>query len=578
MANDLPNPAADVALAKQALATRQLPHAAHHLGAALLADPHHPDWLALLDEVLDAADDPLRLCPIPTDEPLWLGDGVVRVRALARMGRHVEALALLLQLSVVRPEVPLLAWAKDWLADAKVRIEASDYAGFLGGWARRFGGTVVPDGPIRRQLAQALPVAARALADYPEDPQILVLAAALSRKAGLPEGQELARRAFAVQPGWNTAVAMAMAHRAEGDLDGAIRWYERALEFDTDDLSARLDLGDLLCEAERWPEGLRRYAEVLAVTPDHPWALPSHCYYRVVSGDEGGRLLLESFARQHPDNTHARRLVDEMSPYCGWLPQLGDSLLQLSAELDERLRRDPPTPNTVISVEVSFIEAASAWLCATRLCASHGAKLQIEVHEVQSPDPRQPAREVALRLYDFVGDEPRPIPAAPEPETQAALDAIAESRFDATSWSQLASGLAEALGPACRDHLLGAMVHPSAPPPNCPPWAWMRRTQIAAALVLGHLPGGRADLVDLLFGPTDWSVDASIVALGQLAVEDPAFSPEVDELFFERMRTLPKEGYCCWQLPLWCAWLRLPTLSDDSRQALEQNRAEWLQS
>jgi len=572
------SPAEEVALARKALAERQLAHAAHHLGAALLGDPHHPDWLALLDEVLDAADDPLQLCPIPSDEPLWLGDGVVRVRALGRLGRRTEALALMLQLSVVRPEVPLLGWAKEWLDDKTVRVDASDYAGFLGGWARRFGGTVIPEGAIRRQLGQALPVAARALADFPDDPQILVLAAALSRKAGLAEGPALARRAFAVQPGWNTAVSMAMAHRADGDLDGAIAWYERALEFDPEDLSARLDLGDLQCEAERWQAGLARYAEVLAVVPDHPWALPSHAYYRVLSGDEGGRLPLEAFARLHPDNTHARRLVDEMTPYCGWLPQLGDSLVQLTAELDDRLTKEPPREGAIITVEVSFAEAASAWLSAVRLCASHGAKLLIETREIQHPDPRQPARETTLKLYDFLGDEPRPLPEPPDPETLATLDAISESRFDATKWSQLAAALAAALGPGCRQHLLGAMVSPSSPPPNCPPWAWLRRTQIAAALVLGHLPGGRADLVDLLFGPTDWSVDAAIVALAQLAVEDPAFSPEVDELFFERMGTLPKEGYCCWQLPLWCAWLRLPSLSEDSRIALEKNRAEWLES
>jgi hypothetical protein len=121
------------------------------------------------------------------------------------------------------------------------------------------------------------------------------------------------------------------------------------------------------------------------------------------------------------------------------------------------------------------------------------------------------------------------------------------------------------------------MVYPPRPPgSNWRVLPWVQRAQIACALVTAHLDSGwsgstrQQALYALLYGPTDWSTGAAMVALGVLARQDPAIRGEVVQAFTWMQSQVPKEGFCCWELPLVMTWLTLPDLDDVTRKRLEQ--------
>src|SRR5687767_3512654 len=89
-----------------AYAAGDLRHAALHLGNALCSEPDQPEWLAMLDRMIDHAPDPLALAPF--DGEGTYVDAALRGYVLERMGRLDEALEFLLGAAEARPDVPFL--------------------------------------------------------------------------------------------------------------------------------------------------------------------------------------------------------------------------------------------------------------------------------------------------------------------------------------------------------------------------------------------------------------------------------------------------------------------------------------
>jgi hypothetical protein len=107
------SPDEEADLAETALAAGQYDVALHHVAGAISADPLRPRFLELCDRLFDAMPDAIAGTE-PGDRP-WFGNVAVHARALARDGRHTEAVHLLLQIVSARPDVPYLAWAIQWL-------------------------------------------------------------------------------------------------------------------------------------------------------------------------------------------------------------------------------------------------------------------------------------------------------------------------------------------------------------------------------------------------------------------------------------------------------------------------------
>jgi hypothetical protein len=113
------------------------------------------------------------------------------------------------------------------------------------------------------------------------------------------------------------------------------------------------------------------------------------------------------------------------------------------------------------------------------------------------------------------------------------------------------------------------LVHPSLPPEGIMSWNWAYRLQFAACFTIAHLDRGwkktlrQRILLSLLRGPMDWITDAAALALSQVYLECPESRAEIKEALRVQIRHLPSEGYCCYEQPLYTAYLRIPDLDAD---------------
>jgi hypothetical protein len=113
------SPEQDAAIAESALWEGDLPHAAFHIGCALASDPARAEWRTLLERILATADDPLDI--VPDEDGMYFATAAVRAYALASLGRHAEAIPLLIGIAVAKPEVPYLSeWGLAWLDEPGV--------------------------------------------------------------------------------------------------------------------------------------------------------------------------------------------------------------------------------------------------------------------------------------------------------------------------------------------------------------------------------------------------------------------------------------------------------------------------
>ena len=100
--------------------------------------------------------------------------------------------------------------------------------------------------------------------------------------------------------------------------------------------------------------------------------------------------------------------------------------------------------------------------------------------------------------------------------------------------------------------------------------------QVAAALIIAHSDPNwspsslrHKTLRSLVFGPTDWSVSAAIIALGVVATETPAIRSEIIRWFQQLRSQIPKEGFTCYEYPLVSTWLAIGGHDADAQTDLE---------
>lgn len=116
-----PSPDEEASRARDAADAGDLGTALHHIAGALSADPLRPRFLEIADELFEVLPDAIA-ATAPGERP-WFGDVALHARALARDGRHTEALHLLLQIAATRPDVPYLTWALEWLSAPATAVD-----------------------------------------------------------------------------------------------------------------------------------------------------------------------------------------------------------------------------------------------------------------------------------------------------------------------------------------------------------------------------------------------------------------------------------------------------------------------
>jgi tetratricopeptide (TPR) repeat protein len=561
--------------AKNALAKGDGEGASVFLGGALAEDPAQPEALFLLDGLFSRLDDPLSLGLPDEDGGLSIGEALVRVQALARVGRVADALVLLVSVGSGNEALergrPYLAWTAPLVASAPPDALTDEaLSTVLSAWSSHFPGLVV------RESAQAHLVFAEpllALAEASKAPALWLLAAGLLRKsAQFSRARALAQRAYDDDASWGPAVSLAMIHRAEDDAEGAIRFYRAAIDKRPDDLVTRLDLADLHAELNQFGEARALYEAVLTASPGHPWAEPSALFARVEMGEAGARAALTAFAQAHPENDRAAALETMATPFLGWLPEPVAPLIQAGKQLAHKWHEAPPKEETPVSVALETQPSPSDVWAFYMLLVRHRIATPPSLtvrHPPEAPWAPDPLPRLRLWRGTPLGPEPG-LAQAPE-EIVEAVGTIARQRFELPAWGAFADVVVEHITPLGLADALSLMVRPPPVPDGVPPWTWLSRVQIAAALVAVRLPGGRQALFDVLWGPDDGTVEAAAVALAESARRDDEARLPVSDALYKRLNESAADSPL--RFPLVCAWLLVPGLPEEVRSVLAEYRA-----
>jgi tetratricopeptide (TPR) repeat protein len=573
-------------LAGEASARADWGHALAHLGWVLEDDPTHPQARALLDRVLRAARDPLGLVSVPRAGEIPFQIAAIRAYIHAWRSQLDQAVSIMAQIYRAVPGLPYLPWLVEWLSPkSALTVEVNAMSALVTALLGKFETGDVEEHDTIERLVPAL---ARYAIDHPQaaSTHCIVVILRLMRTLGkVDEAFAIAERAYETSPNHCTAIALAMAHKARGNKEAAVAALRDALKYEPEEIEVRLDIGDILCSTGQVEEGLAAYQEVLAREPRHPWALPFYLYHKALLEPDGPwQRQLEELAAESPDNTQAQDLSSRLQPYRMFLPEPSDATINLLRQAAERQLdvRD-------FSLNLSALESPSARLAFElyQIERFGKASLTVSIDEIQQPDPRVPHRPTEFVLWRYEGTEPRP---AVKPSSCAVADAVsklAARPYRADAWSQLAHTIAAKLGAKCTGDLLGTMVHL---PKRVEPftiWVWIQRVQVAAAFIIAHLDGGwegsvcKQTLFSLASGPMDWTVEAAIVALAQVAHEEPAAAQDVAALYLDLLDSLPRPGgvpylnallHCSRHLP--AAPEELRTRTDLLREALSWDSAE----
>ncbi len=582
-------PEQDVALARQAFATGDLKHALHHVGCALATNPMHPEWMQLLNSIIGASPDPLKLTEIGGDTSFI--DAANRAYALAWMRRWDEALDLVTDVAEIRPDIPYMLWCEWWLSQPGVLQSMtmdSVMSGIVVDILKITSSCPAPtpaDDPRMPTLQSSERILGGIRQTHGRESMVWFGSSMLARRLGKhDDAQGFASHAYKIEPSWKTAIGVANALRDVKRIDDAAQWFKKAIEHDKSDVSAHLDMGDMYLDAERYDDAMREYGNAEKKKPDHPWAMASMSYIRWKQNhDHASRLALLRMTEDEPPNRRARELCDRLDPprlYVNRLPHPADASSNALDDIFHQMFENPAQHHgSTVKLEMSHVESpsvvASFWLQMEMWGPQVGFDYQVRT--IQTPDPRQPKTQVPFALWNWEGTQPRPNVPRPSGNVVTAIHQLASEPFSLEMWTPIAERIAGQLGPGAVRDLLATMVYPPRPPgSNWRVLPWVQRAQIACALVIAHLDSGwhgstrQQALYALLYGPTDWTTGAAMVALGVLARKDPAIRGEVVQAFTWMQSQVPKEGFCCWELPLVTTWLSFPDLDDVTRKRLEQ--------
>jgi tetratricopeptide (TPR) repeat protein len=594
MSHSHPTPEQDLALARASLASGDLHHAASHLAAALASNPLNPEFLVTAEALLRAApENAAEVLPL-RNNAAWFGDVALHAWLLARTGNVTPAMCLLLQVAAVKPEVPYLAWAREWLAspDSVRGVEPMLLAEATLQLMQQV------DLSAQASLSAAVrEVLARVRAVHADSSPLMMVSARLARDTGrIQESLDIALAYERAHPDGLAAMMAGGAYRRLGDVPAALAAYRRALERDPENLPVWLDIGDMLWEHGRPKEALEAYSNMLAHEPEHPWALPSVLLLRAeIAGD---RALLRDFLRYsqaHPDNPRALQLHERMlafvsaletegEPWVDFLPEPTEATLSVLLQIEEAVAENgkEDLPST-LEVTLSCPEAPSALLSARLELASlvEGVGLGFTVQHIPKPDPRVPwgqAQGVLARLgfgktrpvlWRYNGTDASPAVGPPPAEVAERLGALAAKPFQMKVWREEAASLARELARVEPLTLAAVMVHPPPRPKGVRAWSWLTAVQMAAALVLAETNAGRTLLVDLLHGPVDWVGGAAAIALTEHALAHPTETVATLKELLALLERRPSTGAWCLEYPLAVAMPRLPGLPPDLGRTLK---------
>jgi len=564
-------------IARNALQSGDFKRSVYHLGLALASDPARDEWLALLDQWI-AVVGPRALDLVPLNDEQYFATlqasqrlmsmgntpthrmevtpvvgknyhAKVAVHAyiLASQGRIKEAVALLLQLFQVKPEIPYVLWLSRWqdqpgFADA---LEPEQVVPIAAQLMKKYPGAYVFSERGRAEMSHYLPLLRETLTALSDEQTsesffsiALVYAMALRKAGSFEEAARIARALPATS--YQALVALAMAEGALGNLDASIAAYQQALTLQPNDVAVRNDLGTLLLTQGKLVEALAFYEESTQLDPSDPYqdafAHIAYLKYLQAPPSEAWLERLKTLAQRQ--GMASRLLYFLQAPYIGKLPFPGEALINLMCNIKAKSAAGELKlkAGSTIDIGLSSIEAPSARLAARLMLDARGVSFRLGVAEALSPDPRQPLRPVEYQLWRYEGMDPTPAVPPPDPAITGSIAALAQTPYALDRWHAPARALGQRLGQTALMSLLGVMVYPPATPAGWDEWDWVISIQLASALTIASIDAGwegsrrKAALNSLIYGPMDWSGAAALIAMAALARQDRRVNIEFDRI------------------------------------------------
>ncbi|PZG23621.1 hypothetical protein C1I95_03140 [Micromonospora craterilacus] len=319
----------ELALARRALDSGDLAHAADHVAGALARAPTLPEVHETLAHLAAASGDG-GLDLFPLQHHTFVGAVVARAHLLAAAGRPAEGLDLLVAATA---NAPGANWAGvPWVTspDLAERIGPDRAARVLMQVCAAAPDPVPP--ADRAPLAAYLTLARNAVTVHPEHSLLLGTASALARRVGEATlAVRWASRSVRAAPSKMGEVWLGYALRSAGRTREALAALRRAVDHDPDDLAVYADIAGTLADHGRIEEALSWMERALARNPSFDCAVHTAHRLRFLRDGEVRHLVaLADFVRDHPVDSHEHGDLAECCRGRPWLGQLtpapGDAL------------------------------------------------------------------------------------------------------------------------------------------------------------------------------------------------------------------------------------------------------------
>ncbi len=549
-------PEQDEALAEILLGDGALEHAAFHAACALVESPDDPRRLSLFDAIAALSDEPGTL--LPPREGNYVGLVAGRARILALGGQYGRALDMLLEVLRANPGSAYLSWARQWAVAPSLGDQPVPWAA-LGGLLATLCGPLVGRARLwpseQRALEHFAPLM-EALTDHIErcdEPVAAIMLGGFWRRLRKPALAlacvELALEGDTGAMGYS---ALGLALRAANQPEAAAKAFATASLLAPEDPAHDAEQGRAHWDAGDFEGAMEAFAKALEKAPeDHEiyWSLlyTAQCSGATFEGDDPSWLEEVVGEALIADDMHWL-----MQPCLGSLPQPTAAVVQAL----EHLRDHYEAPPLGLSFKLSALEPPSAlsamamWVCDS----PEPSMLDVEVEGIQDPDPRVALGPAALdtgHLWAYDGVVPSPTLPPPPPELQVVIADWIVVPYFLPRWWRLAAAHAERFKALTDAELLAALVHVPTCPPETPHELWVQRGQLCAALLVARLDEGwhnsrrRRLLRSVLLGPMDWTTNAAIIAMTQVALETPDALEEIAADFETLAQHIPTQNHCC---------------------------------
>ncbi|GIJ34272.1 tetratricopeptide repeat protein [Micromonospora sediminimaris] len=311
----------ELILARRALDSGELTHAADHVAAALARAPTLPEVHETLARLAAASGDG-GIDLFPLQHHTFVGAVVARAHLLAAAGRPADGLDLLVAATAHAPGAD---WAGvPWVTSPELaeRLGPEQAARVLMQVCAAIPDPVPP--PNRSALTPYLTLARNAITVHPEHALLLGTASALARRVEeVPLAVRWASRGVRAAPSKMGEVWLGYALRSAGRTREALAALRRAVEHDPDDLAVYADIAGTLADHGRLEEALGWIERALARNPSFDCAV--HTAHRLRFQRDGAvrhLVALADFTRDHPDDSHEHGDLAECCRGRPWLGQL----------------------------------------------------------------------------------------------------------------------------------------------------------------------------------------------------------------------------------------------------------------